>query len=220
MTETKSSPRRLISPSLLSADFTQLAQQIQLVEKAGATRLHLDVMDGHFVPNITFGPFIVAAIRKAAGSHLDVHLMIEQPHRYLQQFVEAGADTVIVHAEASDDLSRDLEAIRDLGAQAGVALNPDTPFAQIEPYLDAIDYVLIMSVFPGFGGQNFIDSALINMVHAVQARSHSSYLVAVDGGVNLTTVEQVFDTGVDMAIVGSGLFGADDIPGRLKELQG
>ena len=215
MTETKSSPRRLISPSLLSADFTQLSQQIELVENAGATRLHLDVMDGHFVPNITFGPFIVAAIRKAAGSHLDVHLMIEQPHRYLQKFVEAGAD-----AEASDNLRRDLEAIRDLGAQAGVALNPDTPFAQIEPCLEAIDYVLIMSVYPGFGGQNFIDSALTNMVHAVQARSNGNYLVAVDGGVNLTTVKQVFDTGVDMAIVGSGLFGADDIPARLKELQG
>ena len=220
MTETNSSPRRLISPSLLSADFTQLAQQIQLVEQAGATRLHLDVMDGHFVPNITFGPFIVAAIRKAAVSHLDVHLMIEQPHRYLQQFVEAGADTLIVHAEASDDLRRDLQAIAELGAQAGVALNPDTPFERIEPYLDAIDHVLIMSVFPGFGGQSFIDSALTNMTDAVQARSRYSYLVAVDGGVNLATVGQVFDTGVDMAIVGSGLFGADDVPARLQELQG
>ena len=166
MTETKSSPRRLISPSLLSADFTRLEQQIRLVENAGATRLHLDVMDGHFVPNITFGPFIVEAIRSASSGHLDVHLMIEQPSRYLKQFVEAGADTVIIHAEASDDLSRDLATIGGLGAQAGVAINPDTSFALLQPHLKELDYVLIMSVHPGFGGQSFIESTLNNMTAA------------------------------------------------------
>ena len=211
---------RLISPSLLSADFAHLEQQIRLVEEAGATRLHLDVMDGHFVPNITFGPLIVEAIRGASSSHLDVHLMIEQPSRYLEQFVAAGADTVIIHAEASDDLSRDLAAIAELGAQPGVAINPDTPFAQLQPHLKELDYVLIMSVFPGFGGQSFIESALDNMTAAVTARTGGDYLVAVDGGVNLKTVDQVFATGIDMAIVGSGLFGADDIPARLAALQG
>lgn len=211
---------RIISPSLLSADFTRLGEQIRLVEDAGATRLHLDVMDGHFVPNITFGPLIVEAVRRLATIHLDTHLMIEKPHRYLKQFVEAGSDTVIVHAEASEDLHRDLAAIRELGAAAGVAINPDTGFETLRPYLADFDYLLIMSVFPGFGGQAFIEGTLENMRQAVAARKDHGYLIAVDGGVNTGTIERVFATGIDIAVVGSSLLKAPDIPQRFRELQG
>ncbi len=210
----------IISPSLLSADFTRLGEQIRLVEDAGATRLHLDVMDGHFVPNITFGPLIVEAVRRLATIHLDTHLMIEKPHRYLKQFVEAGSDTVIVHAEASEDLHRDLAAIRELGAAAGVAINPDTGFETLRPYLSDFDYLLIMSVFPGFGGQAFIEGTLENMRQAVAARKDHGYLIAVDGGVNTGTIERVFATGIDIAVVGSSLLKAPDIPRRFRELQG
>lgn len=213
-------PKRFISPSLLSADFGRLSEEIALVEGAGATRLHLDVMDGHFVPNITFGPFIVEAIRSASRSHLDAHLMITEPHRYLEDFARAGADTIIIHLEASEDLRRDLETIRGLGAEPGVAVNPDTTFDQLAPFLGAFDYLLVMSVFPGFGGQSFIDSTLETMTEAVKERQNSGFLVAVDGGVNLESIDKVFDTGIDLAIVGSGLFGADDVPARLRALQG
>ncbi len=211
---------RIISPSLLSADFTRLGEQISLVEEAGATRLHLDIMDGHFVPNLTFGPLIVEAIRRLASIHLDTHLMIEKPHRYLKQFIEAGSDTVIVHVEASEDLSRDLAAIRELGAAAGVAINPDTDFNTLRPYLADFDYLLIMSVLPGFGEQAFIESTLENMRRAVAARKDYDYLIAVDGGVNTGTIERVIATGIDIAVVGSGLFKAPDIPRRFRELQG
>lgn len=211
---------RIISPSLLSADFTRLGKQIRLVEDAGATRLHLDVMDGHFVPNLTFGPLIVEAVRRLATIHLDTHLMIEKPHRYLKQFVEAGSDTVIVHAEASEDLHRDLATIRELGAAGGVAINPDTGFETLRPYLADFDYLLIMSVFPGFGGQAFIESTLEDMRQAVAARKNHSYLIAVDGGVNTGTIERVFATGIDIAVVGSSLFKAPNILQRFRELQG
>ena len=209
---------RIISPSLLSSDFARLADEIALLESIGATRLHLDIMDGHFVPNFTFGPLIVEAIRRLATVTLDSHLMIEQPHRYIAQFVEAGSDTVTIHAEASDDLSRDLATIRELGASAGVAINPDTDFDTLRPHLSEIDHVLVMSVFPGFGGQEFIEGALENMRKAVASRRDHGYIVAVDGGVNLSTIDQVFSTGIDVAVVGAGLFGAADIPGRFRQL--
>ena len=211
---------RIISPSLLSADFSCLEDQIKTVENAGANRLHLDIMDGHLVPNITFGPLVVQAVAKVSKSILDVHLMIEKPHRFIKQFIEAGAHTIIVHAEASNDLSRDLSTIKELGATPGVAINPDTGFDELTPYLNDLGYILIMSVFPGFGGQKFIEATLENMTKAVAAREKHHYLVAVDGGVNTDTIDQVTSTGIDIAVVGSALFHAPDITKRFQELLG
>ncbi|UCH11764.1 MAG: ribulose-phosphate 3-epimerase [Fidelibacterota bacterium] len=210
--------KRIISPSLLAADFTRLDEQIHSVEEAGASRLHLDVMDGNFVPNITFGPLIVEAINRLTDLRLDTHLMIEKPHRYFEPFVQAGADTLIIHVEASENLDHDLSTIRTLGASPGVALNPDTDFNILLPHLNLIDYILIMSVFPGFGAQSFIENTLENMHKAVAARKDHAYLIAVDGGVNTQTIDRVFSTGIDIAVVGSNLFGAPDILLRYREL--
>ncbi len=211
---------RNVSPSLLSADFADLGAQITTVEKAGSTRLHLDVMDGNFVPNITFGPMITEAIRRLTKQTLDVHLMITEPDRYLKQFVAAGADVVIIHYEASSDIERDLAEIKRLGAVPGIAINPDSKFDVLSPYVCLFDYFLVMSVFPGFGGQSFKTATLDTMRAAVRATKDHPFLVAVDGGVNLETIEAVFATGIDIGVVGSALFKADDIPARLAQLQG
>ncbi len=209
---------RIISPSVLSADFSKIKDEIELVEKSGAKRIHLDVMDGHFVPNITFGPFIIKAIRKITNLHLETHLMISNPNKYLKQFIEAGSDTVIIHLEASTDIQRDLDYIKSKGALAGLAINPNTNIKKIYPYLDKIDYVLIMSVYPGFGGQSFIENTLKTMDEMVKVRKENNFLIGVDGGVNKSTIKKVYSTGIDITIVGSGLFGAQDIPGRFNEL--
>ncbi len=155
--------KRIISPSLLSANFTRLKEDIKVVEDAGVDRLHLDVMDGHFVPNLTFGPFIIKDIRKITSSHLETHLMITDPHKYIDKYIDAGSDTLIFHFEASTDISRDLKHIQDRGAKAGIAINPDSDYKQILKYTNNLDYILIMSVFPGFGGQSFIESTLDTM---------------------------------------------------------
>jgi len=212
------SKKRIISPSLLSADFSQLAEQIGTVEKAGADRLHLDIMDGQFVPNITFGPFIVKAIRKSAKSHLECHLMISEPRRYFDNFIDAGADTVIFHVEASDDILGDLQYLRGKGVKAGLSLKPDKSAKVLEPYLNDVDYILVMSVYPGFGGQEFIGDTLQTMKDLVRIRPTSDLLIAVDGGVNMKTISKVYETGIDITIVGSGLFGADNIQNRYEEL--
>ena len=209
---------RIISPSLLSADFSKLKEQIDVVVDAGATRLHLDVMDGHFVPNFTFGPFIVKAIRKLTDAHLETHLMISNPEKYLQDFIDAGSDTLIFHYEASNDINRDIDIIKSNNILAGIAINPDTNISNIVPFLDSLDYVLIMSVNPGFGGQGFIDETLEKMKKLSSLSLKYDFIVGVDGGVNLNTINKVYETGVDVTIVGSGLYKSDNINKRFNDL--
>ena len=209
---------RVISPSLLSADFKHIQRDIDIVESAGATRLHLDVMDGHFVPNLTFGPFIIKFIRQCTSCHLETHLMIENPAASFDQYIKAGSDTIIFHIETSDDPLEELKYLKSNGVSAGIALNPDTDLKKILPLVDNLDYLLIMSVFPGKGGQSFIPSALDKMKAAVALREKRNFTIGVDGGVNLSTIKEVYATGIDVTIVGSGLFKSVDIPARFQEL--
>ena len=209
---------RIISPSLLSANFTQLKDDIKVVEDAGVDRLHLDVMDGHFVPNLTFGPFIINDIRKITNSHLETHLMIENPRKYFDDYINAGSDTLIFHYEASKHINDDLEYIKSKGILSGLAINPNTDYKQLSKYYDNIDYILIMSVFPGFGGQSFMNSTIYSMTYLVNDTVDRDILIAVDGGVNLSTIDKVYNTGIDITIVGSGLYGADNIKERYLSL--
>jgi len=210
--------KRIISPSLLSANFTRLSQDIKIVEDAGVDRLHLDIMDGHFVPNLTFGPFIIKDIRKITSSHLETHLMITNPHEYIDDYIDAGSDTLIFHFEASTDIDRDLKHIQGRGVKSGIAINPDSDYKKLLKYTYNLDYILIMSVFPGFGGQSFIESTLDVMKFLKQNTLGSDILIGVDGGVNLSTIDRVYDTGIDVTIVGSGLYGSDNIKKRYNEL--
>ncbi|MBS29779.1 MAG: ribulose-phosphate 3-epimerase [Candidatus Marinimicrobia bacterium] len=210
--------KRIISPSLLSANFTRLKEDIKVVENAGVTRLHLDVMDGHFVPNLTFGPFIIKDIRKITKSHLETHLMITNPHKYFDEYINAGSDTLIFHYEASTDIKRDLKYIQERGVKAGIAINPDSDYKQLLNFTDNLDYILIMSVFPGFGGQSFIESTLDSMKFLKDNTRGTDILIGVDGGVNINTIDRVYNTGIDVTIVGSGLYGAKNINKRYNEL--
>ena len=210
--------KRIISPSLLSANFTRLKQDIKVVEDAGVSRLHLDVMDGHFVPNLTFGPFIIKDIRKITKSHLETHLMITNPHKYFDEYIKAGSDTLIFHYEASTDINRDLKYIQERGVKAGIAINPDSDYKQLLNYTENLDYILIMSVFPGFGGQSFIESTLDSMKFLKDNTKDSDILIGVDGGVNINTIDRVYETGIDVTIVGSGLYGAKNINKRYNDL--
>ncbi|MAV93581.1 MAG: ribulose-phosphate 3-epimerase [Candidatus Marinimicrobia bacterium] len=210
--------KRIISPSLLSANFTRLKEDIKVVEDAGVSRLHLDVMDGHFVPNLTFGPFIIKDIRKITKSHLETHLMITNPHKYFDEYIKAGSDTLIFHYEASTDINRDLKYIQERGVKAGIAINPDSDYKQLLNYTENLDYILIMSVFPGFGGQSFIESTLDSMKFLKDNTKDSDILIGVDGGVNINTIDRVYETGIDVTIVGSGLYGANNINKRYNDL--
>lgn len=198
-----------IAPSLLSADFCYLGRDIQMLEEAGADVLHIDVMDGHFVPNITIGIPVLEAIKKYATIPCDVHLMIEKPERYVEDFVKAGADYLTVHAEACTHLHRTLQHIRSLGCKSGVALNPHTPISAIEEVLEEVDLVLIMSVNPGFGGQSFIPNALDKvrkLKHILVERGLEHIEIEIDGGVKLNNIQEVAEAGVDLIVSGSGIF--------------
>lgn len=208
-----------IAPSILSADFAALAEDIARVEAGGADQLHVDVMDGRFVPNITVGPVVVEAIRKRTRLPLDVHLMIIEPERYVGDFVRAGADLVTVHAEATPHLQRTLTQIRELGAQPGVALNPATPLTAIQHVLEDLALVLVMSVNPGFGGQNFIPSVYPKIRHVRTLVGARPVEVSVDGGVKVEHAGPLATHGASVLVAGSAIFGSPDPAGVIKAMR-
>ncbi|HKA61774.1 MAG TPA: ribulose-phosphate 3-epimerase [Methylomirabilota bacterium] len=199
-----------IAPSILSADFAALGEAIARVESAGADLLHVDVMDGHFVPNLTIGPPVIESIRKRTRLPLDVHLMIEEPERWVETYVRAGADYVTVHAEASTHLQRALTSIREAGARSGVALNPSTPPEVLQYVLDDLDLVLVMSVNPGFGGQSFIPTAYEKIRQLREMLGQRDVLVSVDGGVKVDNAARLAQAGAKVLVAGSSVFGTPD----------
>ena len=211
-----------IAPSILSANFIKLGEEIKAAEEAGVDMLHIDIMDGHFVPNITIGPFIVESIRQVTSLPLDVHLMIEEPDTYLRDFIKAGADYVTVHLEASVHLHRTVQLIKETGAKAGVSLNPATPVWSLEDILPDIHLVLLMSVNPGFGGQKFIPQALdkIRILKKFIKEKGLSTLIEVDGGINIDNAKDVASAGADILVMGSAFFHSGnykEIMKRVKE---
>ncbi len=208
----------LIAPSLLAADFADLGGEIKRLEQAGAQVLHLDIMDGHFVPNMSFGLPVIEAIRRSTNLPLDVHLMIADPGRYLKAFRKAGADLLTIHIEAVDDPRPLLDEIRTLGASTGISLNPPTPVERIEPYLDACDLVLTMSVMPGFGGQEFQTVALDKM-RRLRSLAGNRLLLSVDGGVNPQTIGSCAQAGANFFVTGTALLGHADYVERMQQLR-
>ena len=210
-----------IVPSILSADFARLAEEIACVERAGATILHLDVMDGHFVPNLTIGPPVVESIRKVTRLHLDVHLMIENPERYVAAFVEAGANSVSVHYEACRHLDGTLGLIRKAGAMAGVVLNPATPVSVLEDVLEVADYVLLMSVNPGFGGQKLIPYVLdkARKLDRMRREKKLALPIEIDGGVNRQNLADVVRSGCEWIVTGSAIFHTPDPEATVREMR-
>jgi ribulose-phosphate 3-epimerase len=212
----------LVAPSLLAADFTRLAEEVAAVERAGADWLHLDVMDGHFVPNISFGPVVVKALRPLTKMPFDVHLMIAPADPYLAAFAEAGADHLLVHPEAGPHLHRTLQAIAALGCKAGVVLNPATPLEHVHTVLDMVDIVLVMSVNPGFGGQKFLDSQLgkIAALRALIDASGRDIRLEVDGGIDAATAQRCIAAGADTFVAGTSVFHAADYSAAIASLRG
>ncbi|MEF3168862.1 MAG: ribulose-phosphate 3-epimerase [Deltaproteobacteria bacterium] len=210
-----------IAPSILSADFSRLGDEVRALEAAGADVIHVDVMDGRFVPNITIGPSVVSSIRKVTDLPLDVHLMIEDPDRYLEAFAEAGASWISVHVETCIHIHRTLLRIRDLGALAGAVLNPGTSPLTLEYILDDLDFVLIMGVNPGFGGQRFIPSSIakIRAVKEMIFRRGLGVSIEVDGGISSETIQEVAKAGADVCVAGSAILGAGDYVDAIKRLK-
>lgn len=211
-----------IAPSMLSADFSQLAAEIKKVEVAGADFLHIDIMDGHFVPNLTFGPPVVAMLRKVTAMPFDVHLMVTNPQDLIGPFVKAGADILTVHAETAPHLHRTIQTIKDQGVKAGVALNPATPLSVVEEVIDDVDMVLIMSVNPGFGGQKYIPRTAnkITRLAKLIADRGLNVDIEVDGGINPQTAPQVIKAGANILVAGSAVYGADDAAQAIRQIRG
>ena len=210
-----------IAPSILSADFAALGEQIAAAERGGADLIHVDVMDGHFVPNLTIGPPVVQSISRVAKVPLDVHLMIEEPDRYLEAFVRAGAAMISVHVEVLPHLHRTIQAIKQLGAKAGVALNPSTPIVALEEIAADVDHVLVMSVNPGFGGQTFIprSESKIAAVRALLDRQGNAAPIEVDGGIDRTNAARIVEAGATILVAGNSIFGTGDPERATRELR-
>jgi len=209
-----------VAPSILSADFARLAEQVRAVEEGGATLLHVDVMDGHFVPNITIGPVVVASLRKVTTLPLDVHLMIEDPDRYIPAFADAGADWISVHQEACRNLDRTLHLIRDHGARVGVVINPATPVQTLGEVIEIVDYVLVMSVNPGFGGQPFIPASLqkIRKLATMRAARGAGFRIEIDGGISPDTIADAVRAGAEVLVAGNAVFGKGDPEENVRQL--
>jgi ribulose-phosphate 3-epimerase len=210
----------ILAPSILAADYTRLGEQIEECTDSGVRWIHCDIMDGHFVPNISFGASIVKAARSITDAYLDVHLMIENPDKYIEAFVDAGADHITVHQEVCPHLHRTIQTIRQHGLTAGVALNPATSLQTIEPILQDVDMVLAMSVNPGFGGQSFIEATYkrLQQLRTIRDEHGAGFLIEVDGGVNLENIQNVTQSGADVLVTGSAVFKAKNIPKRIEEL--
>lgn len=210
-----------LAPSILSADFSRLGECVCQIEKAGADIIHVDVMDGHFVPNISFGAAVMKSLCGRTSMPFDVHLMIEDPDRYLEDFITDNTEYITVHAEACIHLHRTIQHIKSSGAKAGVAVNPATPLSAVECVLEDVDMILIMSVNPGFGGQKFISSVLpkIRKLDELRRENNLDFTIEIDGGINPDNVKTVTDAGVDIVVAGSSVFGAADIEARVKEFR-
>ena len=210
-----------IAPSILSADFSRLKDEIEAVEAAGADWLHVDVMDGHFVPNITIGPVVVESVRNVTKIPVDVHLMITDPDKYAPEFIKAGADWVSVHPDTCPDPNATLERIRELGAKSSIAVNPDVPVRQVEHCFEHIDMILMMTVFPGFGGQAFIPDVLpkIAEVKKILFQRQAKILIEVDGGIKTNNIAQVVDAGGEVIVSGSGIFKTPDYAATIREMR-
>jgi ribulose-phosphate 3-epimerase len=210
-----------IAPSILSADFSRLGEEIRAVEAGGADYIHVDVMDGHFVPNITIGPLVVEAVRKITHLPLDVHLMISNPEMYIPEFAKAGADIIVIHAEATVHLHRALQLIKSFGKKAGVALNPGTSLSTLEYVLSDLDLILLMTVNPGFGGQSFIEACIpkIQSLRGMLDRLGLETELEVDGGVKTDNIDRISHAGADVFVAGSAVFGSQDYAGTISELK-
>lgn len=209
-----------VTPSLLSADFTRLAEEIRTVEEAGAHGLHLDVMDGHYVPNLTFGPLVLAAVRRCTDLPLDAHLMIDNAPEYVAAYAEAGADAIAVHPEAVPHLHKTISDLRALAVRPGLAINPLSPLAPLGEALAAVDYAIVMSVNPGWGGQRFIEGSMdrIRQLRALAERHNPSLQIVVDGGMNASRIAAAREAGADVVVAGSAVFGAADPAAAVREM--